>query len=123
MYAKNTFSMTNLHKYSLGLGGGLFLSDLSVLSASPSVPSLCGSICVISVGSVGLIGCEARGASGAAPLLRDLLRRLRNIKGPRADTDIVEGGEPAATAADVEELAAGVEEEPVDVEAPCESSH
>lgn len=83
----------NFHKYSLGLGGGLLRSDLSavlsatVLSVGPpleSRSSVHSSICVVSVASDGLIGCVARGASGAAPLLRDLLRRLRRISGPRA---------------------------------------
>lgn len=84
----------NFHKYSLGLGGGLLRSDLSavrsavLLSVGPppveSRSSVHSSICVVSVISDGLIGCVASGASGAAPLLRDLLRRLRRINGPRA---------------------------------------
>lgn len=79
----------NFHKYSLGLGGGLLRSDLSALlsvgpAAVESRSSVHSSICVVSEISVGLIGCVARGASGAAPLFRDLLRRLRRISGPRA---------------------------------------
>lgn len=70
----------NFHKYSrFGLGGGLFLVSL-VLSWGSS--GSWGNIWVLSVGSIGLMGCVARGANGAAPLLRDLLLRLRSISGP-----------------------------------------
>jgi len=86
---KRKWGEKNFHKYSLGLGGGLFRSDLSaaVLSAAPLIESrssVHSSICVVSVASDGLIGCVASGARGAAPLLRDLLRRLRRISGPKA---------------------------------------
>lgn len=71
----------NFHKYSrLGLGGGLFLCSLVRCSWGSS--GSWGSICVLSVGSIGLMGCVASGANGAAPLLRDLLLRLRSISGP-----------------------------------------
>lgn len=76
----------NFHKYSrLGLGGGLFLCSV-VLSWGSS--GSWGSIWVLSVGSDGLMGCVARGANGAAPLLRDLLLRLRSISGPIGGTGV-----------------------------------
>ena len=79
--------MANFHKYSLlGLGACRFLPVSSLEDAldveAPSSPGSGGSICVVSVGSVGLTGCDANGARGAAPLLRDLLLRFRNSRGP-----------------------------------------